>query len=143
MSRNRVLLLMDFSLSGYAAHYAVMKMHDSEPLDVVVLVVGCRGRFPALSSLRSFAEMLADAHRVHEGSATLLFSEVRPRLAVENMLQREEFSLVVTGTELANCLRRDDSVHWLIVEAAGAPPARREIRPATPPDGPASPTRPA
>ncbi|MFQ5807100.1 MAG: hypothetical protein ACE5I3_11690 [Phycisphaerae bacterium] len=129
MPRKRMLLLVDFSVSGYSAHYAATKMHDAEDLEVVLLVVGIRGRFPARPTLRSFAELMAEAHRVHGGTASVRFSNKHPRYAVREMLLRERFSLVVTGSELASCLLRDDSVEWMIVPPAGVPivvgPARQ------------------
>ena len=134
MYRKHVLQLVDFSLSGYAAHYAVMKMHESEPLDLVLLVVGIRGRYPAPESVRSFAELMADAHRVHGGTARVCFSTGHPDYAVREMLRREQFSLVVTGSELAACLSGSDRVEWLIVEPAGgsqAPPGNGKEGPAT------------
>ncbi|MFQ5805432.1 MAG: hypothetical protein ACE5I3_03165 [Phycisphaerae bacterium] len=132
MCRKRVLLLVDFSLSGYAAHYAVVKMHDSEPLDVVLLVVGIRGRFPAPASVGSFAEMMAEAHRAQGGLANVRFSNGHPDHAVQEMLLRERFSLVVTGSELAGCLRRSDALKWMVVEPAGGPQARCEVWPENP-----------
>ena len=68
---------------------------------------------------------MADAHRVHGGTARVCFSTGHPDYAVREMLRREQFSLVVTGSELAACLSGNDRVEWLIIEPASGSQARQ------------------
>ena len=132
MAQRRLLLPFDFSLSGYAAHYAVTRMYVPQRLEIVLLAAGFRRRFPAPRSLHSFVDQLAAAHRARGCTVSVQYVNRHPRDVVQQMLARERFSLVVVGSELAACLNRSDQVEWVVIEPAGGERARREVWPKTP-----------
>ena len=129
MAQRRLLLLFDFSLSGYAAHYAVTGMHDPQRTDIVLLAAGFQRQFRVPRSLRSFIDRLAKAHRARGCTVNVVYADRHPREVVQRMLTRERFSLVVVGSELAACLDRSDQVEWVVIEPAGGERARREVWP--------------
>ncbi len=132
MVRRRLLLPFDFSLSGYAAHYAVTGMHQRQRFDLVFLAAGFRRRFHVPRSLHSFVDPLAETHRTLGCTVSVRYADRHPRDVVQQMLARERFSLVVVGSELAACLNRSDQVEWIVIEPAAGERARREVWPKTP-----------
>lgn len=129
MARRRLLLPFDFSLSGYAAHYAVTGMHDPQRLEIVLLAAGFKRRFHVPRSLHSFVDQIAETHRTRGCAVSVRYADRHPRDVVQQILARERFSFVVVGSELAACLNRSDQVEWIVIEPAGGERARREVWP--------------
>lgn len=127
MTRKRVLLLMDFSRSGYAAHHAVLKMHAYESLHVVLLLVGPHARLPVSALVRQFADLMANAHISRGATADVVIGGDDVKSAVRRMLSCEGFGLVVAGECLAECQSRDD-LAWLLVDSAGGTSRRGRVR---------------
>lgn len=132
MSRKRVLLLADFSRSGYAAHRAILEMNAAESLHVVILVVGRSARPPAAASAQRFAELMADAHVSRGAVAEVVMADDDPASAVRRELLSERFDLVVGGDNFATWRSGDEPMDWLLVDAAGQvspwPQAKRARR---------------
>lgn len=119
MSRKCVLLLTDFSRSGYAAHHAVLGMHAFEDLHVVLLVVGPFARSPASASAERFAELMAEAHVSRGATAQVVMTDDDPMRAVRSALSSDGYDLVVAGDNLAGCRDWDDRTDWVLVNGAG------------------------
>jgi hypothetical protein len=115
MHRKRVLLLVDFSRAGYAAHGVLLGMHGRAALHVVLLVVSADGRSPPAQNTVSFAELMADAHRSRGATAEVAVGRGNPMVAVVNLVACRRFDLLVVGENLAHCRASTDTARWLVI----------------------------
>ncbi len=119
MHRKRVLLMMDFSRWSYAAHRAVLEMHASERLHVMLLVMGPNAQSGQFASAQRFTQLMAETHVSRGATAEVVVAADDAISAVRHELSRVQFDLVVAGENLASCRGRDDSAEWLLVDNTG------------------------